>query len=85
MCPVLPGKALETGQIDARKAGTHRRASFNDLLKYLDRALIETQQSAGELTALTQELGLGYRSHIATFRAAKCRRGIKDLHSSLLA
>ncbi len=53
-------KLLETGLIPFRKVGTHRRVAFSDLLKYRERTLTETRQSAAELTALSQELGLGY-------------------------
>lgn len=53
-------KLLETGHIPFRKVGTHRRIAFSELLKYRERALTETRQAAAELTALSQELGLGY-------------------------
>lgn len=53
-------KLLETGLIPFRKVGTHRRVAFSDLLTYRDRTLAETRQAAAELTALSQELGLGY-------------------------
>jgi excisionase family DNA binding protein len=53
-------RLLETGQIPFRKVGTHRRVGFSELLKYRERTMTETRQAAAELTALSQELGLGY-------------------------
>ena len=53
-------RLLETGQMPFRKVGTHRRVAFSELLKYRERTMAETRQAAAELTALSQELGLGY-------------------------
>jgi excisionase family DNA binding protein len=53
-------KLLDEGAIPSRKVGTHRRVLFQDLLAYkqkIDTARLKTLE---ELSALDQELGLGY-------------------------
>lgn len=53
-------KQLDSGTIQHRKVGTHRRISVKDLLAYkheIDRARHKTLD---ELTAEAQRLGLGY-------------------------
>ena len=53
-------KLLEARQVPFRKVGTHRRVAFSDLLQYRERTMVATRQAATELTALSQELGVGY-------------------------
>ncbi len=53
-------KLLETGQIPFRKVGTHRRVAFSDLLLYRERTMAATRQATAGLTALSQELRMGY-------------------------
>ena len=51
---------LESGAIPFRRVGSHRRVLFEDLMAY-KRSMHEKRVTAlAELTALDQELGLGY-------------------------
>jgi excisionase family DNA binding protein len=53
-------KLLDEEAIPSRKVGTHRRVLFQDLMAYkqkIDAARLKTLE---ELSALDQELGLGY-------------------------
>ena len=51
---------LENGIIPYRKVGTHRRILFNDLLEYKQTMNHKRLDSLSELSAIDQELGLGY-------------------------
>jgi excisionase family DNA binding protein len=56
--PYLIG-LLEAGEIDYHKVGTHRRIKASSLLDYRRRDDVRRRAIADELTALSQELGLG--------------------------
>jgi excisionase family DNA binding protein len=51
---------LEKGAIPFRKVGTHRRVLFRDLMAYKEKTDRKRLQALEELSALDQELGLGY-------------------------
>jgi excisionase family DNA binding protein len=51
---------LERGAIPFRKVGTHRRVLFHDLMAYKQKTDRQRLQALEELSALDQELGLGY-------------------------
>jgi hypothetical protein len=51
---------LETGKIEYRKVGTHRRIKFADLMKYKQEDYARSREHLAELTAEAQRLGLGY-------------------------
>ncbi|MEI8020134.1 MAG: helix-turn-helix domain-containing protein [Schlesneria sp.] len=51
---------LENGILPYRKVGTHRRILFNDLLAYKQTMNHKRLNSLSELSAIDQELGLGY-------------------------
>jgi len=51
---------LEKGEIPYRMVGTHRRILFNDLMAYKQDMFEKRLKVLEELTALDQELGLGY-------------------------
>jgi excisionase family DNA binding protein len=51
-------KLLEEGLIDYRTVGTHRRIRADSLLEYKRRDDTARHDAAGELAAMTQELGL---------------------------
>jgi excisionase family DNA binding protein len=51
---------LEKGIIPYRKVGTHRRIMFNDLMKYRQTMDRKRLKALDELSAVDQELGLGY-------------------------
>ncbi len=53
-------KQLESGIIDYRKVGTHRRVSVKKLLEYKYATDYARQKTLDELTAEAQRLGLGY-------------------------
>jgi excisionase family DNA binding protein len=53
-------RLLEEGQIPFHKTGTHRRIFLRDLLSYKTKIKEQRRQSLQELTALSQELGMGY-------------------------
>jgi excisionase family DNA binding protein len=55
--PYLIG-LLEAGEIAYRKVGTHRRVTAASLLDYMRRDDRQRRNSADELSALTQEMGL---------------------------
>jgi excisionase family DNA binding protein len=51
-------KLLESGEIQFRLVGTHRRVRFRDLREYKSRDDLARRHAADELTQQTQELGL---------------------------
>ena len=51
---------LEKGALPFRLVGTHRRVLFADLLKYKQEIDHKRLKALEELSALDQELGLGY-------------------------
>jgi excisionase family DNA binding protein len=51
---------LEKGAIPHRKVGTHRRVLFQDLRAYKNKTDQARLKALQELSALDQELGLGY-------------------------
>jgi len=51
---------LERGEIPFHKVGTHRRVAFKDLMDYKHKTRSQRLQALEELSALDQELGLGY-------------------------
>ena len=51
---------LEQGLIPFRKVGTHRRVLFRDVLAYQQKMHQQSLQTLEELSAIDQELGLGY-------------------------
>ncbi len=51
---------LERGVIPYRKVGTHRRVMFKDLMEYKQTMNHNRLQALEELSAIDQELGLGY-------------------------
>jgi excisionase family DNA binding protein len=51
---------LEKGVIPYRKVGTHRRVMFNDLMEYKRTMDRNRLNALDELSAIDQELGLGY-------------------------
>jgi excisionase family DNA binding protein len=53
-------RLLDEGKIPARKIGTHRRILFEDLMAYKRRIDTERLKTLEELSALDQELDLGY-------------------------
>jgi len=53
-------KLLETESIPYRKVGSHRRVCFRDLKAYRDGTATDRANALDELTALSQELGMGY-------------------------
>ena len=55
--PYLIG-LLETGEIEYRKVGTHRRVRADSLMDYLRRDDQRRREAADELSAMTRELGL---------------------------
>jgi len=57
--PFLVG-LLENGEIPFRKVGAHRRVKLTDVLEYKDQSDAKRLQALNELTALSQEEGVGY-------------------------
>ena len=57
--PFLVG-LIEAGIIPARKVGTHRRVLSRDVLRYKQQTDADRLKALEELSALDQELGLGY-------------------------
>ena len=53
-------KLLDEGKIPCRKAGTHHRVLFSDLMTYKKQNDQQRFQALEELSALDQELGFGY-------------------------
>lgn len=51
-------KLLENGEIPFSSVGTHRRVHVNDVLEYKKRRSKEQEEALGELTRLSQEMGL---------------------------
>ena len=51
---------IEKGALPCRKVGTHRRVNVHDLLAYKQRMEQARLQSLEELSAIDQELRLGY-------------------------
>jgi len=51
---------LEKGVIPYRKVGTHRRVMFKDLMEYKQTMDHSRLNALEELSAIDQELGLGY-------------------------
>ncbi len=52
---------LEKGEIPHRKVGSHRRILFEDLMAYKQRTDAARLKALEELSALDQELGMGYQ------------------------
>jgi excisionase family DNA binding protein len=53
-------RLIERGDVPFRKVGTHRRVLLSDVIAYKERTDAAREQSLAELTALSQELNLGY-------------------------
>ncbi|WP_019593580.1 helix-turn-helix domain-containing protein [Thioalkalivibrio sp. ALM2T] len=53
-------KLLENGEIPYRKAGTHRRIRYEDLIEYKARMDRDSREAMDALAAQAQELGMGY-------------------------
>jgi excisionase family DNA binding protein len=53
-------KLLEQGEIPFRKAGTHRRIRYEDLMSYKARMESESRDAMDALAAQAQELDMGY-------------------------
>lgn len=53
-------KLLDAGEIPFRKIGMHRRIPTRELLDYREKMREQSRKAAAELTALSQELDLGY-------------------------
>jgi excisionase family DNA binding protein len=51
---------LEKGEIPYHKVGTHRRVRFHDVMAYKQQTDQARYKALEELSALYQELGLGY-------------------------
>jgi excisionase family DNA binding protein len=51
---------LEKGAIPFRKVGSHRRVHFQDVMAYKEKTDRDRLKALEELSALDQELGLGY-------------------------
>lgn len=51
---------LEKGVLPHRKVGAHRRVLASDVLAYKESLLSQRTLALDELTALSQELGMGY-------------------------
>lgn len=51
---------MEKGLIPFRKVGKHRRVRFTDLMKYKDAMDRHRLEALDQLSAIDQELGLGY-------------------------
>ncbi|MQA07413.1 MAG: helix-turn-helix domain-containing protein [Pseudonocardiaceae bacterium] len=54
--PFLIG-LLESGHIEYRRVGTHRRVKADSLLEYQRRDDVERRQAAAELTRMSQDMG----------------------------
>lgn len=51
---------LETGKIPFHKVGTHRRIAYEDVIHYKEEIKASRRKTLGDLTALAQELDMGY-------------------------
>jgi excisionase family DNA binding protein len=51
---------IDKGELPHRKVGRHRRVLFQDVMNYKRRTQANRLQALEELSALDQELGLGY-------------------------
>lgn len=51
---------LEKGALPHRKVGAHRRVLASDVLAYKESLLAQRNTALDELTAISQELGMGY-------------------------
>lgn len=51
---------LEKGELPHRKVGAHRRVLASEVLAYKDSLLTKRNVALDELTALSQEMGMGY-------------------------
>lgn len=51
---------VESGKINYRKVGTHRRIKFSDLQNYKSQAYQESKQAMDALAEQAQELDMGY-------------------------
>jgi excisionase family DNA binding protein len=53
-------KLLDEGAMSSRKVGSHRRVRLSDLLTYKEEMLAKRHAALDELTALSQDLDMGY-------------------------
>jgi excisionase family DNA binding protein len=53
-------KQIEQGHLACRKVGRHRRVEFEELMRFKQQMRQESEQALQDLTALSQELGIGY-------------------------
>ncbi|MFO7953779.1 MAG: helix-turn-helix domain-containing protein [Thioalkalivibrio sp.] len=53
-------KLLEQGEIPFRKAGTHRRIRYEDLMRYKARMDSDSREAMDALAAQAQKLNMGY-------------------------
>lgn len=51
---------LEKGELPHRKVGAHRRVLASDVLAYKESLLVKRNITLDELSAISQELGMGY-------------------------
>ncbi len=51
---------MESGEIPFKTVGTHRRIRFQDVMSYKRRVDEQRVEALSELSAIDQELGLGY-------------------------
>lgn len=51
---------LEKGELPHRKVGAHRRVLASDVLAYKETLLVKRNTALDELSAISQELGMGY-------------------------
>jgi excisionase family DNA binding protein len=51
---------LEKGELPHRKVGAHRRVLASDVLTYKESLLAKRNKALDELTAISQEFGMGY-------------------------
>lgn len=53
-------KQIELGKLKCRKVGRHRRIEFEELTRFQAQLRQESEQALQDLTAMSQELGVGY-------------------------